>query len=96
MSTPAPSLKQKRILLGIPSPAGDIKETIDITELVNQAVQKGFIVSHEPRRLTMDLDVNGRYLITAKIESQEPRVLCVTPLPPSELKSKSGITPEIL
>jgi hypothetical protein len=104
MSTAAPPSSQKKILLGIPSPSGGFT-SIDITKNVNQAVQKGLIVSHESRCFTVNLDVNGRFLVLAKIEPYGPRVISATPLPPSERKcsessktdeSKSNITPETL
>ena len=77
-----PAASQKRILLGIPSPIGGGATTsIDITVLVNQAAMKGLIVSHESRCLTMDLGPHGRFIVTAQLTPNGPRVISATPLP---------------
>ena len=64
-----------QILLKITSATGVV--SIDVT----QAVQKGLVVSHEPRSLTLDLGIHGRALLMAQIDSNGPRVLSAISLP---------------
>jgi len=68
-----------QILLKIPTATGVV--SIDVTQVVYQAVQKGLVVSHEPRSLTLDLGVHGRDLLMAQIDSNGPRVLSAISLP---------------
>lgn len=81
---PLPLTTQKatapKNLLRIPTATGTV--SVDISQVVNQAVQKGSIVSSEPRALTVTLGVHGRYIIIAQIDSNGPRVLSAKPLPP--------------
>ena len=83
----------KKILLGLQSPNGGGSTSIDITQLVNQAAQKGLIVSHESRCLTMDLGPHGRFLVTAQLTPNGPRVISATPLPNPTVIANSGQIP---
>lgn len=55
-------------------------KSIDITNLVTQAAQKGLIVAHEPRRLSMDIGEHGLYMVTAQMTPNGPKVISATPM----------------
>lgn len=68
-----------------PAPPGQPQPppiSFEITHFVSQAVEKGLIVAHEPRTISVDVGEHGHFLVSAQMTPAGPKILGATPLPP--------------
>ena len=65
--------------------------SVDITHLVDQAVARGMIVSHEARTISMDAGVLGHFRVTAQKTEDGPKILSATLLVPSKSNNSAPI-----
>ena len=75
------------------SPAAPI--SIDITNLISQAADKGLIVAHEPRRLSFDMGDHGSFIVTAQMTPNGPKVISATPLPRKQKIITNTVAPPV-
>lgn len=54
--------------------------SVDISQLIAQAVEKGMIVSEEVRSLSIDLGENGNFLIKAQMTPSGPKIFSAIPI----------------
>jgi hypothetical protein len=89
-SAPSPIAAQPRRILIQQRPPQHLQKpdgspvapvSIDITQLVTQAVQSGLIVTHEPRSLSFDMGHHGHFMVTAQMTPAGPKVISASPLP---------------
>ena len=93
---PRKILIQQRPPLHLQKPGGSpaAPVSIDITQLVSQAVQNGLIVAHEPRSLSLDMGQHGHFMVTAQMTPTGPKVISAQPLPRKVRIMTNVVAPE--